>query len=303
MSQQVLRVATRRSPLALVQARWVIGELRRLAPGLAFEEVHVTTSGDRIQDRPLSEVGGKGLFLKEIEETLSRGDADLAVHSMKDVPAELAPGLVIGAVPPRHDPADLVLTRDGAGLDALPAGARVGTSSLRRSVQLARRYPALVFVPLRGNIDTRLRRLEERAVDAAILARCGLARLGLLDGLHATPLTEDECIPAVGQGALAIEAREDDPETLALVRGLHDAETGLCVAAERGVMTALEGSCQLPIAAHATLTADALSLLGFVAEPDGSRPRRLARQFPRPVTDAEARAAGLAFGAALRAGG
>jgi hydroxymethylbilane synthase len=248
-----IRIATRKSPLALAQSRWVARELGRHNPGLVVEELHVVTTGDRIQDRPLSEVGGKGLFVTEIEEALSRGEADLAVHSMKDVPAELADGLFIACVPVREDARDVLVTMDGAGLDDLEAFSKVGTSSLRRRAQLSARRNDIICEPVRGNVDTRLRKLGEGQYRAIVLALAGLRRLGLTHHKHRV-LSVEECVPAVGQGALGLEARQGDAEILKILAPLEHAETRITVEAERAFLGRLQGGCQLPIAAHATLS-------------------------------------------------
>ena len=214
-----LIVATRKSQLALAQARAFMRQLEACHPGLQIEEKHVVTTGDRIQDRALSEIGGKGLFIKEIEEAIVDGSADIAIHSLKDVPAELAPSLAIGCIPQRVDPRDAIVTRSGGKLGELPAGSKLGTSSLRRKVQLGAAHPGLELVPLRGNVDTRLRKCSEGLVDAIVLARAGLMRLGLAD--RATEVIEPEVsLPAVGQGALAIEMRAGDRATLELLAPL-----------------------------------------------------------------------------------
>jgi hydroxymethylbilane synthase len=296
-----LIVATRKSALALAQARAFMRQLEAAHPGLVIEEKHVVTTGDRIQDRALSEIGGKGLFIKEIEEALLDGSAQLAIHSMKDVPAELAPSLVIACVPRREDPRDVIVSRTGGKLSDVAPGGKLGTSSLRRKVQLALARPDLEIVPLRGNVDTRLRKCAEGVVDAVVLASAGLNRLGLGD--RATELLEPEsCLPAVGQGALALETRADDAGTRALLAPLADAETSLTVAAERGVMRAVEGSCQVPIAAFAVRHGGELWLRALLAEPDGSRLRRREGRIPYPADDAEAFRFGSELGAALRAG-
>jgi hydroxymethylbilane synthase len=248
-----IRIATRKSPLALAQSRWVARELARHNPGLEVEELHVVTTGDRIQDRPLSEVGGKGLFVTEIEEALSRGEADLAVHSMKDVPAQLADGLFIACVPVREDARDVLVTMDGAGLDDLEAFCKVGTSSLRRRAQLSARRNDIICEPVRGNVDTRLRKLGEGQYRAIVLALAGLRRLSLTHHKHRV-LSVEECVPAVGQGALGLEARLDDAEILKILAPLEHPETRITVEAERAFLARVEGGCQLPIAAHAQLS-------------------------------------------------
>lgn len=267
--------------------------------GRSTSELHVVTTGDRVQDRALSEIGGKGLFIKEIEEAILEGRADCAVHSLKDVPAELAPSLALACFPARADARDAFKSRTGVGFASLPKGARVGTSSLRRIVQLRQRRPDLQFVPLRGNVDTRLRKCEEGEVDAVILATAGLTRLGLAH--HITEVLEPEvCLPAIGQGALAIETRAEDANMRALLARLNDPVTELLVAAERGVMVAVEGSCQVPVAGYAVQRAGELWLRGFLAEADGSNPREQQVQVPWPKSASDAHQVGLALGAKLR---
>jgi hydroxymethylbilane synthase len=292
-------VATRKSPLALAQSRAWMAELRQKSR-VETQELLVVTTGDKIQDRPLNQVGGKGLFLKEIEEALLAGEADLAVHSLKDVPGELAPGLHIGCVPTREDARDAIKTRTGCAFKDLPRGARVGTSSLRRIVQLRALRPDLDYVPLRGNIDTRLRRCEEGVVDAVVLAYAGLKRLGRSDEITEI-LSPEVCLPAVGQGALGIEIRAGDESILTLVAELEDMETALATAAERGVLIAVEGSCQIPVAAHARHVGDELWLKALLADPDGSNLRREELRCPWPETLQRAEDVGTALGRALRA--
>jgi hydroxymethylbilane synthase len=293
-------VATRKSALALAQARAFMRELGGAHPGLAIEELHVTTTGDKIVDRPLSDIGGKGLFVKEIEEAILAGRADLAIHSLKDVPPALAPGLAIGCVPKRADPRDVIVTRSGVGFEQLPAGSRIGTSSLRRAVQLRAWRSDIAIVPLRGNVDTRLRKCAEGVVDAVVLARAGLARLGLEDRITET-LTPERCIPAVGQGALGIELRASDTHVARLLAPLADLETEIAVLAERGVMRAVEGNCQTPVAAFARREAELLRLSAMLAEPDGSRLRTRELTLPWPARGEDAERAGLEVGQALRA--
>jgi hydroxymethylbilane synthase len=292
-------VATRKSPLALAQCRAWMAELRERA-GVDTQELLVTTTGDRIVDRPLNEVGGKALFLKEIEEALLARQADLAVHSLKDVPGELAPGLHIGCVPKREDARDAIKTRTGCAFQDLPRGARVGTSSLRRIVQLRAIRPDLEYVPLRGNIDTRLKRCEEGVVDAIVLAYAGLRRLGR-SGDITEILSPEVCLPAVGQGALGIEIRAEDEAILTLVSELEDMEAAVATAAERGVLIAVEGSCQVPVAAHARHLGGELWLKGLLAEADGSNLRREELRCPWPETLQRAEDVGAALGRALRA--
>lgn len=265
---QKLVVATRRSLLALTQTRAFASQLRSRHPDLEIEELLVTTTGDVIQDRPLAEVGGKGLFVKEIELALIERQADLAVHSMKDVPADLAEGLSIAAVPAREDPRDIAIIREVGSIDALPQGARIGTSSLRRQAQLRAFRPDLAFLALRGNVDTRIRRCQEGVVDAILLAAAGLSRLGWLERVTQFLPTE-LCLPSAGQGALAIECRADDERMRRLLEPMHDAETATRVAAERGVQRAIGGGCQVPLAAHAERSAEKLRLRAMLANDSG----------------------------------
>jgi hydroxymethylbilane synthase len=253
-----LRIATRKSQLALWQAEHVAELLRSAHPGLVVELVPMSTKGDQILDRSLAAIGGKGLFIKELEVALEEGRADIAVHSMKDVPAELPPGFVIGAVLERADPRDL------------PPAARVGTSSLRRQAQLLAQRPDLQIQALRGNVNTRLRRLDDGELDAIVLACAGLVRLGWESRITAR-LEVSESLPAVSQGVIGIECREDDAATRSRLAPLEHAATRLAMDAERAFSGRLGGSCQSPVAAHAELAGGRLTLAGLVAEPDGSR--------------------------------
>ena len=298
-STRSVRVATRKSALALAQSRAWMAELRQKTR-VETQELLVVTTGDKITDRPLQEVGGKGLFLKEIEEALLAREADLAVHSLKDVPAQLAQGLALGCVPKREDPRDAIRTRSGCKFLELPAGAKVGTSSLRRVVQLRVLRPDLEYVPLRGNVDTRLRKCDEGAVDAVVLAYAGLRRLGRGDVVTEL-LSPDVCIPAVGQGALGIEIRSDDDSILNLVQELEDFETAIATATERGVLSAVDGSCQIPVAAHAEHIGSELRLRALLAEPDGSNLRKEELRCPWPETLQRAQDVGAMVGRALRA--
>ncbi len=264
-----LRIGTRRSPLALWQARHVSALLVAREPELQVELVEIVTRGDRILDAPLAKVGGKGLFVKEIEEQLLSRSVDLAVHSLKDMPSELPAGLVLAAVPEREDPRDALVSRRVATLDALPRGARVGTSSLRRACQLLQRRPDLQIVSIRGNVQTRLRKIDEE-LDVGVLAAAGLKRLGLADRI-AEALDPSVLLPAVGQGVLALEARADDEPVLSRLRALEHAPTRLAVAAERAFLGRLGGGCQVPIAAHAVVGPGGLDFRGLVAHPDGSQ--------------------------------
>lgn len=256
--------------MALVQSRWVASQLRALSPGTEVELVEVVTTGDRIQNVPLSQVGGKGLFVSEVEQLLLDGRAELAVHSLKDVPAELAPGLVLGAVPLREDARDVLVTAQGEGLDDLEAGCRIGTSSLRRSLQLRRQRNDVEYAMLRGNVDTRLKKLAAGEYRAIVLAAAGLRRLGLFDR-PLWPVPVEISVPAVGQGALAIEARADDASTLALLAQLDHAPSRACVEAERAFLAALGGDCHTPLAGHARWLDDGQRLRfdGWVGAIDG----------------------------------
>ncbi|WP_437958970.1 hydroxymethylbilane synthase [Sorangium sp. So ce119] len=296
-----LTLATRRSALALAQSRAFARSLEAAVPGLTLRELEVVTSGDRTQDRSLQDIGGKGLFIKELEEALLDRRADFAVHSIKDVPAEIAPSLCLACIPAREDPRDALVTRSGAPLAELPAGARVGTSSLRRAVALREARPDLQIEPVRGNVDTRLRKVVDGAFDAIVLALAGLKRLGLAD--RATEVLSPEVsLPAIGQGALGIECRTDDSTVRDILAALADRETTTCVTAERAVMAAVEGSCRTPVAAYAVRDGDALWLRAFLAEPDGSRLRRAARRVAWPGDLREAARLGEDLGAELKQG-
>lgn len=268
-----IRIATRRSKLALTQTRWVADRIRAHTPDVTIEEVHVETKGDRIQDRPLAAVGGKGLFVAEVEAMLVAGDADLAVHSLKDVPGDvdLADGFDILCVPEREDPRDVLLTRTGEELDALEAATRVGTTSLRRMCQLRTRRPDLAYVTLRGNVDTRLRKLDEGQYGAIVLAAAGLKRLGLLARRPHWPIPPEVSLPAVGQGTLAIEGRFDDVGLRRLLAPFEHGPTRILTEAERTMLRRLQGSCRVPIAGHARRSADGqrLALEGIVGSLDG----------------------------------
>ncbi len=293
-----LILATRRSALALAQSRAFARALVAATPGLEVGELEVVTSGDKITDRPLVEVGGKGLFVKELEEALLDGRAHFAVHSYKDVPAQIADELVITCVPRREDPRDVFITQSGAKLADLPAGARVGTSSLRRSAAIGMARPDLVIVPLRGNVDTRLRKLDEGQVDAIVLALAGLRRLDL--ERRATEILDPTVmLPAIGQGALGIECRASDEATRHMLASLDDPETSVRVAAERGVMVALEADCRTPVAAHAVRVDGELWLRAMMAEPDGTRPRLGERRIAWPAVSAEATRVGMDLGEEL----
>jgi hydroxymethylbilane synthase len=265
---QSIRIGTRGSPLALAQARMVREAVA--AQGMReIEIVTIRTSGDRIQDRPLSEAGGKGLFTKEIEEALLAGSIDLAVHSAKDMPTALPDGLMLAACLPREDVRDAFISRKARSPRDLPQGAVIGTASLRRQAMMKRLRPDVSVVPLRGNVETRLRKLEAGEVDATLLALAGLKRLGLADKATAL-LDAQEFPPAVGQGAITIEARVDDATTRALLAKIDHADTSVALGCERAFLAVLDGSCRTPIAGHAVLDGDALSFRGMILRPDGS---------------------------------
>lgn len=290
MSQSV-RIATRKSPLALWQTRHVAEQLRRAHPGLVIEILGMSTSGDKLLDTPLAKIGGKGLFVKELEQGLLDRHADIAVHSMKDVPVDLPQGLHLPVILERGDPRDAFISNHYPSLDALPAGACVGTSSLRRQCQLTARRPDLVIRPLRGNVNTRLGKLDAGDYDAVILAAAGLIRLGFEQRIRRR-LSPEESLPAIGQGAIGIECRTDDERVDALIAPLHHADTADRVRAERALNRRLAGGCQAPIAAHAWLEDGKLQLRGLVGAPNGSSVWRAERHAPR--TQAETLGAALA---------
>lgn len=265
-----IRIATRRSALALWQAEHVAARLRRLHPGREVTLLPMTTRGDRILDRPLAEIGGKGLFLKELEVAMQQGEADIAVHSMKDVPMQLEPGFAIGAVLERADPLDAFVSNHHAKLEDLPVGAKVGTSSMRRRSLLRALRPDLAIQELRGNVNTRLAKLDAGEFDAIILACAGLDRLGMGDRIRSR-LAQPQWLPAVAQGAIGIEIRDGDQDALAAVAPLAHPPTATCVAAERAMNRVLQGSCDVPIAGHATLDGDRITLHGMVGDPDAGR--------------------------------
>ena len=266
---KVVRIGTRGSPLAVWQAEWVRSRLHALYPQYETELVKIKTTGDKILDVPLAQVGGKGLFVKEIETALLEGRVDLAVHSMKDMPAEIPQGLCISAMPERENPLDVLISRNGHPFKDLPKGARLGSSSLRRGAQVRHIRPDLTVHPLRGNLDTRIRKLKTEDLDAIIVAAAGVKRLGL-KAYITEYLPEAIMLPAIGQGALAIETRDDDDSTLRLIAPLDHRETRLAVICERALLARLEGGCQVPIAGRAKIVGDELELTGLVAEVDGS---------------------------------
>jgi hydroxymethylbilane synthase len=274
MSQRIFRIATRRSQLALWQAEHVAERLT--AVGARVELLPLSTQGDRILDVPLAKIGGKGLFVKELETALLEGRADLAVHSIKDVPMDLPEGLGIAAILAREDPRDAFVSLHHRSFEALPVGARVGTSSLRRQCQLRALRPDLRLLDLRGNVNTRLAKLDAGEYDAIVLAAAGLRRLGMAERI--TEVLEPlQMVPAVGQGAIGVEIRDDDAELRGLLATMHDDSTARRVLAERALNRALNGGCQVPIAAHAILSGDTLELRALVGAVDGSRLLHAAR--------------------------
>lgn len=268
--RSTLVIGTRGSRLALWQAGWVQAQLERLAPQVSIRQERIKTSGDAFANVSLATVGGKGLFVKEIEEALLRGDIDLAVHSMKDMPTHLPDGLDILAVPEREDPRDVLVSRDGRTLSELAPGSRVGTSSLRRQAQLLHARSDLKIGLLRGNLDTRLRKVKEGQYEAIVVAVAGLQRMGWTSAVTDL-LPPDVCLPAVGQGALGLEARAQDTFVNDLIRPLNHPPSYMAVEAERAVLKRLEGGCQAPIAAYARFDGSGVTIEGMVASPDGSR--------------------------------
>jgi len=283
-----LRVGTRGSPMALSQTAFVRDHLVAAHPELAakgaVEIVTIRTTGDRVQDRLLAEIDGKGLFVKEIEQALTAGHIDLAVHSLKDLETWLPAGLAITCVLPRDDPRDAFLSTKAASLAALPKGARIGTASLRRQAQLLRRRPDLTILPSRGNVNTRIRKLASGEIDALVLALCGLERLGKAE-LATEILSREIMLPAVGQGALALECRAADEWLRRLLEPLHDPRSAACVGAERAMLAALDGSCRTPIAGLAELDGDRLMVEGLLLKLDGGSEIRGHRE--GAITDAE----------------
>jgi hydroxymethylbilane synthase len=269
LAEKIIRIATRKSPLALWQAEHVAERLERTFPGVKAELVKMTTQGDKILDAPLAKIGGKGLFVKELEQGMLEGFADIAVHSMKDVPVEFPEGLHLAAILTRDDPTDAFVSNHYAALSELPDNARIGTSSLRRQCQIKEQYPDAEILSLRGNVNTRLAKLDAGEYDAIILASAGLKRLGMAGRIKQC-LDESVSLPAIGQGAIGIECRVDDPEINEMLSVLHDSETGLCVAAERAMNARLNGGCQVPIAGFAQLEGNQLFMRGLVGNPDGS---------------------------------
>jgi hydroxymethylbilane synthase len=268
LMEKTLKIGTRGSKLALWQANWVKSSLEVQHPLLSIELEVIKTTGDKILDVPLAKVGGKGLFVKEIEEALINGRIDLAVHSMKDMPGDIPKGLCIGAIPQREIPQDVLISRNKKRLSELGHGARIGTSSLRRMAQLLHARPDLVVLPLRGNLDTRLKKLETENLDAIVLAAAGVKRLGLENRITEY-LDENIMLPAVGQGALCIEIRQHDPEVEAIVKTLEHHQTRTIIMGERAFLNRLEGGCQVPIAAHGKIEKNIFTICGLVATIDG----------------------------------
>jgi len=279
MASDTITIGTRGSQLALWQANWVKETIETKHPGLDVVLSIIKTRGDKILDVPLAKVGGKGLFVKEIEEALLDGRIDLAVHSMKDMPAVIPDGLCIGAIPRREEPRDVLISRDGRPLDRLPQGARIGTSSLRRGAQLLHARPDLTIVPLRGNLDTRLKKLDTEGLDAIVLAAAGVYRLGLADRITQL-LDVSLMLPAVGQGALCIETRREDPRVTPVVARLDHGPTHRVVLGERAFLNRLEGGCQVPIAGHGRLDDGGLTITGLVCDLDGSQQINATRSGP-----------------------
>lgn len=291
MKDATVRIATRRSPLALWQAEFVRDELLALHPHLTIELVKIKTQGDIILDTPLAKVGGKGLFVKELEVAMLNGEADIAVHSMKDVPVEFPDGLHLPVICSRHDPFDAFVSNDYASVDDLPQGAKVGTSSLRRECQLRHYRPDLQILPLRGNVNTRLAKLDAGDFDAIILAKAGLERLQFDERIRSA-LTAEQSLPAIGQGALGIETRIEDAELNALIAPLNCPHTSITVRAERALNRRLQGGCQVPIGGYAILDNDKLWLRGLVGRPDGTE--MLLDEINGDAKDAEALGLALA---------
>ncbi|BEV72560.1 hydroxymethylbilane synthase [Paludibacterium sp. THUN1379] len=282
-------IASRESRLAMWQAEHIRSRLQALYPGLTVEILGMTTQGDQILDKTLAKIGGKGLFVKELEVALQEGRADLAVHSIKDVPMVLPQGFALAAICTREDPRDALVSNRYQNLAQLPHGAVVGTSSLRREAQLRARFPHLTIRPLRGNVQTRLAKLDNGDYDAIILAAAGLKRLGLGERIAAL-IEADDSLPAAGQGALGIEIRADRSDLHALLAPLNDADSHACVSAERALAREMGGSCQLPLGAFATLREDILTLTGLLAHPDGSVILRAEASAPRDYAEALGRA-------------
>ena len=268
-NQESIRIATRNSPLALWQAEHVAGRLRAAHPDIKTELIRMTTRGDKILDAPLAKVGGKGLFVKELEQGMLDGYADIAVHSMKDVPVDLPEGLHLAAILPRESPRDAFVSIRFSSFEDLPERAKIGTSSLRRQCQISAKHPNSTIVSLRGNVNTRLSKLDRDEYDAIVLAVAGLQRLGFAHRIT-RELDESESLPAIGQGAIGVECRRNDDRTNERLAVLHDEATSLCIASERAMNEGLQGGCQVPIAGFAELANGRIRLRGLVGQPDGS---------------------------------
>ncbi len=269
MIERTVKIATRQSPLALWQAEYVAARLEEAYPGIKTELVKMVTKGDKILDAPLAKIGGKGLFVKELEQGMLEGTADIAVHSMKDVPVEFPEGLHLAVVLPREDPRDAFVSNHYKSLEDLPENAKIGTSSLRRQCQISERFPKAEILSLRGNVNTRLAKLDAGGYDAIILAAAGLKRLGFTDRITQT-LDSSVSLPAIGQGAVGIECRSDDDEINALLAPLADEDSTIRISAERAMNERLNGGCQVPIAGFAELKEGKLFMRGLVGKPDGS---------------------------------
>lgn len=264
-----IRIATRKSPLALWQAKHVATKLEQIFPEISTELVKMVTKGDKILDVPLAKLGGKGLFVKELEQGMLQGSADIAVHSIKDMPVELPKGLHLAAILNREDPTDAFVSNSYQSLQSLPVNAKIGTSSLRRQCQLKANFPEVKILPLRGNVNTRLAKLDSGEYQAIILASAGLKRLGLTNRITER-IDTSISLPAIGQGAIGIECRQDDHDINRLLSALHDTKTAFCVRAERAMNARLSGGCQVPIAGFAEIKADGLLVQGLVGSPDGT---------------------------------
>lgn len=284
MSKRVVKVVSRDSALAMWQTNFVIDCLRKVTDRYEFEIVSLKTKGDKILDVSLAKIGDKGLFTKELEDGLLSGEMDFAVHSLKDIPTVLPDGLQLSALLTRHNPADVLISEKYDSFDALPQGAKVGTSSLRRKAQLLNKRPDLNIQDLRGNVNTRMRKLKEENFDGIILAAAGVERMGWKDAIT-EELSYDVCLPAVSQGVIAVETRSDDPEIISLVQLIHDKKSEICVTAERALLRALEGGCQIPIAGHAHIDGQDVVLDGLVGSIDGKTIIR--DQVRGPVAQAE----------------
>jgi hydroxymethylbilane synthase len=300
VTQRIIKIATRQSPLALWQAEYVADRLQQAYPGIKTELVKMVTKGDKILDAPLAKIGGKGLFVKELEQGMLEGTADIAVHSMKDVPVELPEGLHLAVILPREDPCDAFVSNKYQSIQELPADARIGTSSLRRQCQFAERQPGAQILSLRGNVNTRLAKLDAGDYDAIILAAAGLKRLGFADRIT-QQLDSTFSLPAIGQGAVGIECRVDDAEINELLAPLRDKESTIRVSAERAMNERLNGGCQVPIAGFAELRGEQLYMRGLVGKPDGSIIYRAEQTGPIAEAESIGRAVAdelLAMGAA-----